>query len=314
MGNRYLLAGAAALVAHLPHAHIEEEFTYRGMCDASAAAALDAHHFVVANDERNQLKVYTRGTADPVHIVDLAPFLGTKPDKESDLEGAATIGSRIYWISSHGRNSKGKEQTRRYRFFATDALRRAPWLTPAGQPYSGMLDDLINAPQLAKYKLAEAASRNPELEGAFNIEGLAATPQGELLVGMRNPAPHGKALVVQMVNPDEVISGKKARFGMVFELDLGGRAVRSMELVGLAYMIVAGPTGNDGDFAIYRWSGDPAEQPLELSHVKFDTTRPEALFAIPGTHMVQVLSDDGGKHCKEIPEEQQAFRSIVVRL
>ena len=30
--------------------------------------------------------------------------------------------------------------------------------------------------------------------------------------------------------------------------------------------------------------------------------------------MVQILSDDGGDHCKEIPEEEQTFQSVVVRL
>jgi hypothetical protein len=314
MKNHATLTGAAELVAHLPHSRIEEDFTYRGMCDASAAAALDAHHFVVANDERNQLKVYKRGTADPVDVVDLAAFLGTKQHKESDLEGAATIGNRIYWISSHGRNGKGEEQERRYRFFATEALRREPWIEPVGKPYTGMLDDLIAAEELKPYKLAEAASRAPKLDGGFNIEGLAATPEGDLLIGLRNPAPAGKALVVHLRNPAEVIDGARAQFGQVAELDLGGRAIRSIELVGLAYMIVAGPTGKTGDFALYRWSGDAGEAPLELGHVDFREARPEALFAIPGTHMVQILSDDGGDHCKDIPEEEQTFQSLVVRL
>lgn len=314
MNNHTPLTGAAELVAHLPHSHIEEDFIYHGMCDASAAAALDEHHFVVANDERNQLKVYRRGTADPVDVVDLAPFLGTKQHKESDLEGAATIGNRIYWISSHGRNSKGEEQERRYRFFATDAHKRKPWVTPVGQPYAGMLDDLIAAEELKPYKLADAAKRSPKSDGAFNIEGLSATPEGDLLIGMRNPAPRGKALVIHLRNPAEVVKGAKAQFGQVTELDLGGRAIRSIELVGLAYMIVAGPTGKTGDFALYRWSGDAAEAPVELGHVDFKEARPEALFAVPGTHMVQILSDDGGDHCKDIPEEQQTFQSVVVRL
>ena len=314
MKNHQTLNGAAELVAHLPHSHIEEEFIYRGMCDASAAAALDAHHFVVANDERNQLKVYKRGTAEPVHCVDLAPFLGTKKKKESDLEGAATIGNRIYWISSHGRNGKGEEQERRYRFFATEAFKREPWVEPVGKPYAGMLDDLLAADALKPYKLAEAASRAPKLDGGFNIEGLAATPEGDLLIGLRNPAPAGKALVVHLRNPAEVIEGAKAQFGQVAELDLGGRAIRSIELVGLAYMIVAGPTGKTGDFALYRWSGDADDTPLEIGHVDFREARPEALFAIPGTHMVQILSDDGGDHCKEIPEKEQTFMSVVVRL
>ncbi|NML62476.1 DUF3616 domain-containing protein [Massilia sp. RP-1-19] len=314
MHNHTPLTGAAGLVAHLPHSHVEEDFIYRGMCDASAAAALDEHHFVVANDERNQLKVYRRGTPDPVDVVDLAPFLGTKPHKESDLEGAAAIGNRIYWISSHGRNSKGEERERRYRFFATDAHKRRPWVTPVAQPYTGMLEDLIASEELAPYQLSEAAMRSPKSDGAFNIEGLSATPEGDLLIGMRNPAPQGKALVIHLRNPTEVIEGAKARFGQVTELDLAGRAIRSIELVGLAYMIVAGPPGKTGDFALYRWSGDPAEAPLELGHVDFREARPEALFAIPGTHMVQILSDDGGDHCKDIPEKEQTFQSVVVRL
>lgn len=314
MNQRSTLHGAAELVAHLPHSHVEEGFIYRGMCDASAAAALDEHHFVVANDERNQLKVYKRGSADPVDVIDLAPFLGTKPHKESDLEGAAAIGNRIYWISSHGRNSKGEAQERRYRFFATEAHARKPWVAPVGKPYTRMLDDLVAAAELAPYNLAEAARRSPKSDGAFNIEGLAATPEGELLIGLRNPAPRGKALVVHLRNPADVVEGAKARFGQVTELDLGGRAIRSIELVGLAYMIVAGPTGKTGDFALFQWSGMAAEAPLEMGHVDFKDARPEALFAIPGTHMVQILSDDGGDHCQDVPEQEQTFQSVVVRL
>lgn len=314
MKNHEELTGAAEMVAHLPHSRIQETFTYRGMCDASAAAALDAHHFVVANDERNQLKIYRRGTPDPVDVVDLAPFLGTKQHKESDLEGAAAIGTRIYWISSHGRNGKGEEQERRYRFFATEALARKPWVQPVGKPYTAMLDDLAAAEVMKPYKLAEAATRAPKLDGGFNIEGLAATPGGDLLIGLRNPAPAGKALVVHLRNPAEVIGGARAQFGQVAELDLDGRAIRSFDLVGLAYMIVAGPTGKTGDFALYRWSGVSGEAPVELGHVDFRRARPEALFAIPGTHMVQILSDDGGDHCKEIPEHEQTFQSVVVRL
>src|SRR5215203_2870652 len=78
-----------------------EVTTYRLMCDASAAVALGAKHFIVGNDERNTLRIYERGKPNPVGSVDLAKYLGTKPDKESDLEGAAKIGNRIFWISSH---------------------------------------------------------------------------------------------------------------------------------------------------------------------------------------------------------------------
>ncbi|MES2324409.1 MAG: DUF3616 domain-containing protein [Pseudomonadota bacterium] len=299
----------ATLIAHAFHARLEEPFTYRGMCDASAAAAIDEHRFVVANDERNQLKIYRRGKADPVGELDLAAFLGTRPDKESDIEGAAAIGERIYWITSHGRNKKGKVQDRRFRFFATVA-----GIEPVGKPYSRLLQDMIDAEHLKAFPIEEASQKMPEAEGAFNIEGLAATPDGALLIGMRNPAPRGMALVVPLLNPAEVVEGHKARFGEAMELDLGGRAIRSMELVGLAYMIVAGPAADHGDFALYSWSGDGKEQPVQLLHEDFGQVRPEALFAIPGTRKVQILSDDGGPHVKGMPEKIQAFQSVTITL
>ena len=304
---------AATLIADALHAGVGEAFVYRGMCDASAAAALGPDRFVVANDERNQLKIYLRGTADPIEVLDLSGFLGTAQDKESDLEGAATIGQRIYWISSHGRNKKGKVQERRQRFFATEAG-AGGLLEPVGKPYTRLLEDMIAAPQLQKYLLAHSASLLPEEPGAFNIEGLAATPEGGLLIGLRNPAPRGMALVIPLLNPDQVVHGEAALLGEAIELDLGGLAIRSMELVGLAYMIVAGPPADQGEFALYRWSGDPQAAAVQLLHEPFEKARPEALFAIPGTRKLQILSDDGGEHVKKLAEDEQQFLSLTVAL
>src|SRR5258708_3118286 len=77
-------------------------------------------------------------------------FLGTDEDKESDLEGSAVVGSRIYWISSHGTNKNGKVQERRRRFFATEIVGgRVPTVTPVGKPYGLLVDDLAKLPSLA---------------------------------------------------------------------------------------------------------------------------------------------------------------------
>ena len=37
-----------------------EQIKYGGMCNASAAVALDAEHFIVADDEDNTLRIYDR--------------------------------------------------------------------------------------------------------------------------------------------------------------------------------------------------------------------------------------------------------------
>ncbi len=128
---------ALMLVMALP-ATAQSVISYRGLCDASAAVALDAEHFVVAGDEDNTLRIFRRSVADAVGTPALADFLGTGK-RESDIEGAARVGNRIYWIASNGRNKDGKERSERYRFFATDIRpgTTPPALVPAARPYRG---------------------------------------------------------------------------------------------------------------------------------------------------------------------------------
>src|SRR4051812_47763733 len=108
-------AGAAARKT------VSDETIFRGMCDASAAVALDDDLFAVANDEDNTIRVYHAAKGGPpVSSVDLSAFLRVDPKfPETDLEGAAWLGDRIFWMASHGRNHDGKFRASRDRFFAT---------------------------------------------------------------------------------------------------------------------------------------------------------------------------------------------------
>ena len=130
MQTRHLAAVLATCLASAVAA--QTATAYRGPCDASAATALDANHFVVGEDEHNTLNIYRQAKAEPVASLDLSALLATKKDKEADIEGATAIGRRIYWITSHARNAKGKAQTNRQRFFATDVTPgNPPTLAPA---------------------------------------------------------------------------------------------------------------------------------------------------------------------------------------
>ena len=297
----------------------QEVSTYSGPCDTSAAVALDGDHFVAGNDETDTLHIYRRGQAQAVGRLDLSSFLGTRPGEESDIEGAAAIGARIYWITSHGSNSKGKTQPSRQRFFAT-ALRPGvpPTLEPFGEAYTQLLHDLAATDALKPYKLDDAARRPPEAKGGLNIEGLAATPDGRLLIGLRNPLPQGRALVIPLDNPAEVVQGQRAKFGAAIELDLDRRGIRSLELVGSSYLIVAGPPDNGDAFALYRWSGAPGAVARRIDGVDLRGLRPEAMFALAPGGSVQLLSDDGGvkvggAECKKLPLGRQSFRTLVVK-
>lgn len=286
---------------------------YDGLCDASAAVALDARHFIVADDEHNRLAIYKRGEPAMVGQVELDPFLKAK--KESDLEGSAQVGSRIYWIASHARNSAGKVREDRHRFFATEI--DGTTVAPVGKPYTALLADLLATAALAPLKLADAALLAAEADGGLNIEGLAAAPDGSLLIALRNPIPQSKAIVIPLLNPAELVDGQgPARFGTVIRLDLGGRGVRSIERVGSGYLIAAGPPADVGTFALFRWSGKAADAPTPVK-AELGTLRPEALFAWPDGQ-VTLLSDDGGvmvgkKACKDAAPAKRSFRALDVR-
>jgi hypothetical protein len=305
------LAGTVPALSQAQHIEV-----YAGACDASAAVSLTEDLFVVGNDEDNTLQTYRRGHPRPISSLPLSEFLGTGPH-EADIEGAAQLGSRIYWIASHSRNSKGAVQRSRHRLFATDILAgQPPVLKPAGRPYVHLLADLVKTEALKPLGLEAAARLAAEADGGLNIEGLAVTPEGGLLIGLRNPLHAGRALVVPLQNPGEVIEGQRARLGSAIELDLGGRGVRSIELVGGSYLIVAGPTADRGSFALYRWSGQASESPALAADLGSSGMRPEALMAIPQSDRVQLLSDDGGIlvdgiECKKLPNDKQSFRSVT---
>ncbi|MBK8892095.1 MAG: hypothetical protein IPN75_17800 [Dechloromonas sp.] len=66
---------------------------------------------------------------------------------------------------------------------------------------------LVADPRFADLRTASEAGKGPEEPGGLNIEGLAATPDKELLIGFRNPlssnrvASRRKALLVPPQEP-----------------------------------------------------------------------------------------------------------------
>ncbi|MBT3791621.1 MAG: DUF3616 domain-containing protein [Rhodospirillales bacterium] len=290
---------------------------YHEICDASAAIAMGMDHFVVANDEENTLRVYKRGVVKSVLAYNLDDFAKANHKRpEMDLEGAARIGNRAYWITSHGANKNGKDRPGRHRFFATNLGFKDghPVITPQGQVYVDLLDDLAAEPRLKKYDLAYAAQIAPKDHGGLNIEGLAASKDGGLLIGFRNPLPGGKALVVALKNPDGIIFGKKPIIGAVRELSLGGLGIRSMDRVGDTLWIIAGP--RDGGEKSRLFTLKDGFDPID-SGVDFGDLNPEALYVTKAGigAGIQVLSDDGtrridGSKCKSI--EDKRFRAIAV--
>lgn len=302
-----LLAWAAAGARGLDAA--PPAFTqHPGMSSASAAVAVGTDHFLAASDEDNRLRLYPLTNGPAVMAFDAGPFLKlAHRHGEVDLEGAATVGDRTYWLGSHGRGKDGRARPDRQRLFATQLVTNLQGVSFrwVGRPYRHLLDDLESAPQLERFHLAEAARHAPE-DGGINLEGLAAAPGGELLIGFRSPVPDGQALLVPLQNPAEVVDGRRARLGQPLLLDLDRLGIRDLAWSGREWFCIAGRPGSGGNARLYHWKPGEARA-VRIDHTGFRQANPEALavFGTPESPRLLVLSDDDKR-------TQAQFRSFWV--
>jgi Protein of unknown function (DUF3616) len=289
--------------------------TYVGMADASAAETLDQNLFVAADDEVNRLCIYDRrkpGAA--LATFDLTPHLNLeRKSPEVDIEASTTAGQRIYWLSSHGTSKNGKERLNRRRFFATEfeVAHGNVSMRFIGKPYTRLVDDLISAPKLAKYDFGRYARLAPKSQGGLNMEGLATTPSGEFLIGFRSPLYEGRAIVVPLRNPEQLILGKSARFGPPIELELDGLGIRCMTYWAEReeYVILGGPQAA-GTCRLFTWSGDATDSPAPAEKLDLRGWNTEA--CLPSDlDRLELLSDDG---VKETAVDSPVFRSASVSL
>jgi hypothetical protein len=301
--------------------------------------ALGKDLFVVADDEDKitsidplPLRIYsTSKPGQPVSVATIpaaALVLDPATSAELDLEGAARIGDRIYWLGSHSANSQGEARPNRQRLFATTLTRRGDGVAfvPVGVPYRTLLQDLHADPRYRPFALLQQTPIAPKKAGGVSIEGLAATPTGGLLIGFRNPIVQGKrALVATLTNPGEVLQGKGAVFADPILLDLHGQGIRSIEAMNGTFWIIAGPFGEQKDSSpapsqLYFWSGNPSDDPERVPGNPFSGFRPalnpEGLFTMNG--ILMVLSDDGktvidGTVCQEHKNPtNRRFRSVRI--
>jgi len=282
--------------------------------DASGAVAIDGSTLLVADDENNILRAYRTSAGSPIFEVDLSAFLELETKRpEVDIEGAARIGNRVYWISSHGRNRNGKWRPNRCRFFATDISFDGDRtiVRPVGRFYSKLADQMMDDPGVraacpglpasfhsGKLPAGAREFMAPKQRG-LNIEGLCSNADGDrLYIGLRNPLNGSRTIVIPLLNPSGIIDeAESPKFDRPMLWDLDSRGIRDMVYSErhAATFILAGPKGDSGKFALYRWSGKIDQQPVFAEKLDFGkpTWRPEALVEIPDSPELMILSDDG---------------------
>jgi len=268
-----------------------------GLCDASAAVVTDGA-LLVTNDEDAWLYRYSL-TGRPLGRALLGP-----DDAELDLEGAAAVGDRVWWVGSLGNNKRGEPRPDRSWLIAT---------TPDGRELARFnLRDPLLASSDAGVPLAAAGL--PPKGGGLNVEGLGASADGGLWLGLRSPLhASGRALLI----PVDVASDAP-RIGEAQTVDLGGRGVRSLLWwpAAEAWLVLAGATDGAADFALYIWPG--AGHPPTPLPANLDGISPEGMLLLPSGELL-LLSDDGsvdrdGRSCKKRWEDDPMDPAVYFRM
>ena len=282
---------------------------FKGACDASAAVALDSDIILVADDEDNYLRIYSYDDPGlPISSFSLDDFLGVVDSShpESDIEACTRVGNIIYWITSHGRSKKGKWRSSRYRLFATEILKINGnyKLKPLGIPCLNLIDALLKLDDLKLQKNIGVAGEDSgrklaPKEYGLNIEGMTISADGkDLYIGMRNPVPGNRAILIPLKNIEDVIVRKSdPKLGAPIYLNLANRGIRSIEYSSAhqMYFIIAGSISGEDNSSIYSWSGDIKTDPKTI--MPFSKLNPEAIAPIKDSKQLYVLSDDGNvKH------------------
>ncbi len=297
-----------------------QETKYLGISNPSGAVALNDNLFVVADDEDNVLRIYDRNIVEkPLQTIALSSVfkgeIADGEDLEIDLESAAEIDGTYFWIGSHSSSRTGETRPARHRLLAVNIKpgTKAKFTASAvGDIYTTLVADLKKDSRFDGWDLGKANKSQAKAVGGLSIEGLAGTKNKGLLIGFRNPLAggkikndrlvNGKALVVELLNPFEVIKGLKARFADPIELDLDGLGIREItQRKKNKYLIVAGPYHENTvtkdrkreKTRLYKWSRKSGKVNY-LKKVDLGTLNIEAALFYPACNdCVQLLSDDG---------------------
>lgn len=327
-----------------------DETYFSGTSDVSAGISIGHGMMLVGIDEDNILRVYPQ--KGPSGEVMRIPLVGDEPNthplyltdvkksgkiREMDIEAATRLYNRVFWMSSHSHNNDGDLRPNRERLFATDLWINEGYvkLDVVGY-YDNLRQDIVQWDEEHGLGMRESTLEGvgaKEIEG-FNIEGFGIAPdRTTALIGLRVPLlpPDDRedALVLPIKDFTRWFNNghpvESPTFGDPILLDLGERGIRAMQCTPHGCLIVAGPPGEDGSFALFTWSGSPDDAPQQRA-ADLSGMRPEAIIISQDSEInaeteIQLLSDNGSADWYDTGEESadmipplQKFRSDTVKI
>ncbi|WP_345528078.1 leucine-rich repeat domain-containing protein [Nocardioides endophyticus] len=293
-----------------------------GSSDASTAIGVGDGHVLVADDEKNTVRLYD-GEVSGREVGEFRIGTDLGAGTEIDAEASARKGDRIWWFGSHGNSKAGEVEVSRHSIYETKLAGTGAdaRLTTVGVRYGDLRNDLIewddNHGARFGFHTGAAKDMSPDAINGFNIEGAEFSPDGsELYLGFRSPLTPaqigGRALIVPLTNLEALTSGAvtRATFGEPILLDLGGDRIREIRKNDRDEYLILGATDSGSKLAptqhLWAWNGDPDIAPQLLTTVVPDAVEtrytdtqgawegigamPDRL--VPGAH-VRLIMDQG---------------------
>lgn len=311
------------------------ERMYGGTGCVSAAVAVSEDAFIASSASDNVLRIYrTKATSAPIACLDVSKFLGLEAEP-ADIQGAARVADRVYWITSHSRDEEGRIRPGRYRFFATTIGETDTGFNigPVGKPCTTLLNELPDRNTVSTLRLDKAMRLGEELpekqrrklapsKEGLRIEALCSDPHTHILfIGFRNPRPvrvttgRPHALVVPLNNPADVVEeGKEPIFGeaMLWDFDASGIAGLEYSPFHKMHFVLARPHDANSPTALYRWSGMKANSPTRIRTLSRTSVGADAKAFAAFENSDKLLLLTGGGDARTRPPERY-FQSIQIR-
>lgn len=326
---------ASADLTYWVSAALEDESAYAhvGMSDASTAQDVGDGHFLTADDDSLGIRLYGPSFDVPINFF---PIQGEdhelisyerQPGETWDTEASARIDDTIFWIGSQGNSRSGNLRPDRETIAATRVTGEGAGTELETLGYArgfqqALVDwDVADGHGLGagalEFARATEAGYSAEGPNSLNVEGAAIAPDGESLwLGFRSPlvdpetgvgsndepgSEGDHALIVEIGSIyNVVVDDAEIEITDWHTLDLDGRAIRAMTNTEDGhYAIQAGSADDAGDFAIFGWSGDPGDAPVQSRNplnLEGWTGSYESLPLVPNLEdgtTVRVLQDAG---------------------
>ncbi|WP_127470006.1 DUF3616 domain-containing protein [Thiomicrorhabdus aquaedulcis] len=214
----------------------------------------------LATDEGSSIELYRKrnGVWHAYKVVPLSDSVD-----ELDLEGLAWQAPYLYATGSYGLKRKKLKDDLNQK----DNLKRLQPIeleTSRQQLFRIELDNDFNPKEIQTLSLADIVKDDPILkpfsglpskENGVDIEGLAVSPQGELILGLRGPLLRGN--LVPLLRVTLAKKSFKVKEVTPLYLELQGRGIRGLSETPNGYLVLAGATGDQPlPYQVYHWSGE----------------------------------------------------------